>query len=1030
MIRWFTQNGIAANFLMLAILISGGYVAINHIPLEVTPALSWNTVTIKMRYPGATAKDVEQAILMPIEAALEGVDGIEHVHADGSRGMARFYLKAKPGTDLRALMDDVKARVDVIDTFPNETERPSIEIPESASTGKYQLLRIAVTGELDQQDLLKVARRVHQDVLEMPGISVAQVRGEEPYEISIEADVDKLLAFDLSFQDLADAIRSYSIDMPAGAIDSASGTFIVRTSGQAFSGDEFARIPVRAANGSEVRLGEVAHIRDGFVEGHPKLEFNGKPTLFVAVMRVGNENALLISKQVNEYVRTANSRFPDGIELTVFGDESNAIRQRLSTLGWSMLQGGVLVLIILGLFIRPALAFWIVIGIPVSFAGAALLMPWFGITANSMSLFGFIIVLGIVVDDAIVTGENVYAKIREGLPPLEAAVTGTYEVATPVTFGALTTVVAFIPLLFFEGTWGDFAKQIPPVVAPVLLFSLIESKLILPAHLKHLRLKPDTGAIARFQSSVATRLERFVERVYQPTLKWSVRNRGLVMSVFVASALIMAGYCMGGRMGFVSFPSVDTSRVSALLDLPDDTPFEVTDQYVDRLTDALEELREEFVDPGTGKSLVQDVIRLTGARTPGRAYEKSQGYVGFEVLPPEQRSEPGPTNSVLAKRWVDLVGPIPEATRFKIHSESSLDKGEEYDNEYLNVELRGPSSPEKAEVAEEIKRLLEGFDGISTAWANVNYGQDELELSLKPRAAELGLTQAALASQIRRSFYGEEAQRVQRGIDDIPVMVRLPREARESLHTLDRLKIRTPRGAQVPLATVADIDFIKAPSFVERNDGAEIIRCGAQPVDETVDIIGIANEISPRLDELCAQHNLSYQFLGYVAEAEETRTQTIVGSTILLITLYGMLCIALKSLVQPLYVMAAVPFAVIGALLGHIIMGMTPSYLSIFGMLALAGIAVNDTLVMIDFINRRREQGANALRGGDGGRWKAVSPDLLDLRDDVRWTAPLDARSFVAGPISDSDGRITRLRSSICHLDHALSHSVHAAARG
>ncbi len=973
MIRWFTENGIAANFLMLGILVVGGLTAVNHVPLEVTPALSWDTVMITMTYRGATAKDVERAILIPIEEALEGVEGIKHLHADGSRGLAKFYLNAEPGVDLRELMDEVKARIDTITTFPLETEPPRVFVPESANY--REILKISVTGDLSPHDLRKVARRVQQDLLEMPGISRAIIRGAKDYEISVEADAEKLLAFNLSFQDLADSIRGFSIDLPAGAIDSDSGTFTIRTRGQAYSGEEFAKIPVRSSNGAEVLLGEVATIHDGFAEGEQKLEFNGKPSLLVPVMRVGSESALQISDQVREYIRTANTRFPDGIELILWDDASNTIRQRLSTLGWSMLQGGVLVMIILGVFIRPALAFWIVVGVPVSFAGAAMFMPWFDITANVMSLFGFIIVLGIVVDDAIVTGENVYSKLQEGMPPLEAAVQGTREVATPVTFGALTTVVAFIPLFFFDGTWGDFAKQIPPVVGPVLLFSLVESKLILPAHLKHLRMQTGTGLFSRFQARIAAGLEAFIARVYQPTLRWSVHYRGTVLAVFVAMALVMAGYCMGGRMGFVSFPTTDSRRISALLDLPNDTPVEVTERYVDRISDALDQLSDEFVDPGTGQSIVGHVVKLTGARQPGHPYDKSRGYMSFEVLPPEERSVPGPPNSVLAERWTELVGPIPEATKFHVHSESSLKKDQEYDNEHLNIELRGPTSPEKAEVAEEIKRMLEGYEGISTAWAGVNYGQDELELSLKSRAAELGLTQASLASQIRQAFYGEEAQRVQRGVDDVRVMVRLPKKSRESLHTLDQMKIRTPRGAEVPLATVADIAFSKAPSFVERNDGAEIIRCGAQPVDETVDVIGIAHEMIPLLDELCTRHGLSYKFLGYVAEAENARRQTIIGSILLFFTLYGMLAIALKSLVQPIYVMLAVPFAIIGALLGHIIMGLTPSYLSIFGMLALSGVAVNDTLVMVDYINRRRAEGKSlreaALQAG-GRRFRPI----------------------------------------------------------
>jgi multidrug efflux pump subunit AcrB len=987
MIRWFANNGIAANFLMLGILAAGVYTAIYRIPLEVTPTLSWDTVMIEMPYRGATAKDVERAILIPIEEALEGVEGIKHLNADGSRGMARFYLNAEPGTDLRVLLEDVKGRVDTITTFPNETERPRVFIPESGNY--YEVLSIAVTGELNAHDLRKVARRVQEDLLELPGISRAAIEGGRRYEISIEAKADKLLSYNLSFQDLADAIRRFSIDMPAGAIDSESGTFIVRTRGQAYSEQEFAKIPIRAAGGAEVLLGEVAEVHDGFEEGDKSVEFNGKPALFIEVMRTGNESAIDISNKVREYVATARTRFPDGIELFVWSDESLAIRGRLSTLVSSMLQGSILVLIVLGLFLRPSLAFWIVIGIPVGFAGGLILMPWFGITANVMSLFGYIIVVGIVVDDAIVTGENIYSKIKAGVPPLEAAVEGTHEVATPVTFGALTTMVAFVPLLFFEGTWGDFAKQIPPIVAPVLLFSLIESKLILPSHLKHLRLKNDSNAFARFQTMIANGLERFIERVYQPTLSWSVRHRITVISVFASMALAMTGYCMGGRMGFVSFPSVDTQRITAILDLPDNTPLETTALYVDRIASALEQIKQEYVDPGSGESIIRNVSSVTGAYSPGRSFDKTQAGISLEVMSPDDRTEAGPKNSEIANRWTEIVGPIPEATTFRVFAETTLKKGREYDDEYLNIELRGPTSEAKAKVAEEIKKMLESFAGISTAWARVNYGQDELELSLKPRAAELGLTQSLLAQQIRQAFYGEEAQRVQRGIDDIRVMVRLPKEDRESLHTLDQMKIRTPRGAEVPLATIADVAFTKAPSFVERNDGAEIIRIGCQPVDEEVDILGIAHGITPRLTEMCHAEGLTFKFMGYVAEAEAAKKRTILGAVALFCVLYGMLSIPLKSLTQPFFVMLAVPFAIIGALLGHIIMGMTPSYLSVFGMLALAGVAVNDTLVMVDYINRRCGQGVSLLDAALEAGGRRFRPIMLTSVTTFAGLAPL-----------------------------------------
>jgi len=990
MIRWFAHNGIAANFLMIAIVIGGIYSAFYRIPLEVTPALSWDTVMIEMPYRGGTAKDVERAILIPVEEALEGVQGIKQLNADGMRGRAQFFLKLEKGVDAQRVMNEVKNRVDAITTFPTETERPRVFIPES---GNYTpVLTVAVTGNLSAKELSKVARRVQEDLLELPGISRAGLGDGRRYEIAVEAKAEKLLAYNLSFQDLADAIRRFSIDLPAGSIDSQSGMLIVRTRGQAYSETEFAKIPVRAANGSEVLLGDVAHIRDGFEEGIKRIEFNGKPALFVQVMRTGKESAIEISDKVRGYVASARTRFPEGIDLYVWSDESSAIRDRLSTLISNMLQGALLVMLVLGLFLRPMLAFWIIWGIPVSFAGALLVMPWLGVTANLMSLFGFILVLGMVVDDAIVTGENVYSKMQSGMAPLQATIDGTKEVAIPVTFGVLTTVLAFIPMFFFDGTWGDYAKQIPPVVVPVLLFSLVESKLCLPAHLKHLRMQIGTSGFDRFQGRIAAGLERFVQRVYQPLLHWAVGHRSTVVCGFFAMALAMAGYIAGGRMKFVAFPSVDTMRITAILDLPDDTSLETTSRYMDRMAGAVDRLKKEFVDPGTGESLVRNVSLIVGGYSPRRSFDKSQGALTIEILDPGKRSVPGPRNSQIAKRWTDLIGPIPEAVTFRVIAEQSLEAGKEYADESLHLELRGPTSPKKAEIAEQIKTLLESQPGIKTAWARVNYGQDELEFSLKPRAAELGLNQAALARQIRQSFYGEEAQRVQRGVDDIRVMVRLPKEARETLHTLDQMKIRTPRGAEVPLATVAEIKFTKAPSFVERNDRAEIIRCGGQPADETVDVLRIARELTPRINELCREgEGISFEFKGVVAESEESRKRTILGSAALLLALYAMLAIPFKSLLQPVFVMLAIPFGILGALLGHILLGVTPSYLSVFGMLALAGVAVNDSIVLMDYINQRRAEGKTLREAVLEAGARRFRPILLTSGTTFAGLAPLMA---------------------------------------
>ncbi len=976
MIRWFANNDIAANFLMVGILLAGLYVGLNKIPLEVQPAREFNNIRISISYRGGTPRDVEQAVLIPIEAALEGLDGIETVHSDARRGRGWLWLDLEDGVDKRVVLEDVKSRVDGINTFPSEIEKPEIYIPDTSHW--YEVLTVAVTGNLEEYELRRVAQQVQDDLLAIDGISRVSMEGGREYEIAIEADEERLDSYNLGFRDLADAIRRYSLDLPAGSIESTSGTLTVRTRGQAYSFEDFAKIPIRAANGAEVLLGEIASINDGVDEGRVITRFNGEYAMFLEVMRTGEENAIETSNKVTEYVETAHQRFPKGIKLYTYSDESISIRGRLSTLISSLLQGSLLVFLLLGLFLRPQLAFWVVIGIPVCFAGGVMLMPYFGITANVMSLFGYIIVLGVVVDDAIVTGENIYAKLKTGMDPLEASVVGAQEVAVPVTFGVLTTVVAFMPLIFFDGQWGDFAKQIPPVVAPVLLFSLVESKLVLPAHLKHLKTgRTKFNPITRTQKAIADGLEAFVAKVYQPSLRFATSHRYSVAAGFIAMALIMFGYCKGGRLGFVSMPTVDRLEISAYLDMPRDVTLEKTERYLNRVLAATEDLKKEFVDPGTGQSLILNVMSIVGGHYPGAGFDKEEGSVRLEVLPPSRRTEPGPKNSVIAARWKELIGPMPEARSLRIRGErSGGGRRDSRDEEAIEVELRGEGSAEKIAIAERIEDVLESFDGITDVWMNNTREMDELEISLKPRAVELNLTQQSLAQQVRQAFYGEEAQRILHERDDIRVMVRLPRANRESLYTFDTLKVRTPAGDEVPLKTVADVEIVKAPADIERVDGAEVIEIFAQPLDETVDIIGIAKEATPQIEALVNQsEKLSYRYSGYLAEHEESKRKTFYGSIALFFALFALLAIPFKSIIQPFYVLVAVPFGVIGALLGHILMDVTPSYLSVFGMLAMAGVVVNDSLVMVDFINRRRREGmplGEAVLIAGGARFRPI----------------------------------------------------------
>lgn len=960
MIRWFARNDIAANFLIVAILLWGGYSAMERVPMEVQPALIFKEVHINVPYRGGSPEDVEKAVVLPIESALEGMQGVKSVVASALNGSARVRVIAKDHTDTRELMDEIKTRVGRINSFPPEIEPPDIRIPDSSQW--FDVIKLVVAGEMDEPDLLRAARRVRDDLMEMQGISQVAVLGASPLEISIEADPARLRDFGLAFADLSAAIQRSSLDLPAGQIQTDEGSLMIRSKGQAYVRSDFENIVIRNSEGAEVNLGKVARVSDGFEESRKILRFNGTPCLLVEALRLNDENALEIAAKVKQYAATARERFPEGIDLHVWDDSSLELEGRLGTLVGSLLQGSLLVLILLGLFLRPGIAFWVTIGIPVSFAGGFILMPWFDITANVMSIFGFIIVVGIIVDDAIVTAENVYNKLHAGMEPLDAVTEGTREVALPVTFGALTTIVAFAPLMFFEGFYGSFTRQIPPVVAAVLLFSLIESKLVLPCHLKYVRVhRKRLNVFERFQKRIAGGLEAFVARCYEPSLRFATRHRYTTVALFLALGMAATGYFSSGTLGFVNMPSIDRNRINAQVRMPRDSPVEVTDVRVRHVESVVEKLRKEFMDPGTGKSLIGDVVTSSGGWV-GRPWnDPAVGFVTVAVTDPGLRSEPGPKNSVIAARWTELVGEMPEVQSFWI----SGDRGGGFrgggggdELESITIEIRGPAGEDKDVVIDEIEALLESYDGIADAWNDAGGNRDELLITIRPEGESLGLTQRDLGRQVRAAFFGEQAQRVQRERDDIRVMVRMPLAQRQSLSTLDHLRIRTPSGGEAPFHTVATATFSRARSSIERIDGAQVVSISAKPDDESVDVVSIAKNLAPRLDAVLNQHPaLSWRYTGYVAEHEQTRKRAIIGGIALFFTLYALLAIPFRSLYQPFFVMLAVPFGAIGALLGHIILDITPSYLSVFGILALAGVVVNDSLVMVDFINRKTRAG-------------------------------------------------------------------------
>lgn len=961
MIRWFARNDIAANFLIIAILIWGGYSAMNRVQLEVQPALDMGRIDVTVSYRGGSPADIEKAVAIPIENALRGLQGIDSINTDLRSGSAWIRLYTRDGVEPENVIDEVKSRIDRISTLPPETEPPKIRIPDSKMW--FDVIKIAVSGNLEIGELQRTAEKVRDDLVNMPEISQSLMQGTRTYEISVEASPQDLRDYGLTFSDLTNAIRRSSVDLPAGKVQTQEGSLTIRSKGQAYDREDFENIIISSRDGSEVKLGTVATVKDGLDQNRKIMRFNGRPALLVEALCLDNENALDVAAAVKRYVATARERFPEGVHFNIWDDASVELEGRLSTLVGSLLQGSLLVMIVLGLFLRPSIAFWVVIGIPVSFAGGLIMMPWFGITANVMSIFGFIIVVGIIVDDAIITAENVYGHLNEGMKPLDAASIGAKEVATPVTFGALTTIVAFFPLMLFDGTYGSYTKQIPPIVTAALIFSLIESKLILPGHLKHVRVgRRQLGPISRAQHWVAGSLERFVKVAYEPALRFCVHHRYSTLAGFIALAMACLGYASSGAMGFENMPSVDRNTVRAYVRMHRDTPVEATDERVKRVHAAVEQLREEFVDPGNGKSIIENDLTSSGGWPARSRIDPHTGYVVINVTDPGHRSEPGPDNQAIADRWLELVGEMPDVQSLSITGDSGKRRRDEDDIESITIELRGPETEAKRELTEKIVEVLQSYEGIGGAHSRSGGVRDELLIRIKPEGEALGLTQSSLARQVRAAFFGEQAQRIQRERDDVRVMVRMPDELRNSLHTLESFRIRTPKGGEAPFHSVATAELTMGRSSIERIDGAQVITINARAKSKSVDVIRIARDLSERLDQMLADHpSLSWRYDGYVAEHEETRRKTILGFGALFLVLYGLLAIPFKSIYQPLFVMLAVPFGAIGALAGHLILGITPSFLSVFGILALSGVVVNDSLVMVNFINQKVREGEPLL---------------------------------------------------------------------
>jgi len=954
MIAWFARNTVAANLLMVTILAAGLYSIFNRIPLEVFPSFELDTVNITTSLPAASPEDVEESISIRIEEAIDDLTGIEKITSRSAEGLSTVRVEIDDGYDSRDLLNDIKSRVDAINTFPDDADRPVISLIQT----DREVISVVVYGDLHESELKQLAQQVRDDLLRISGISRVQLRASRDYEISIEVPENTLKEFNLTLEDIGRRIASGSVDLSAGNIRTPGGDVLVRTKGQAYSKSEFEDIViVTQDDGTAIKLKDIGNVYDGFEEDKIISRINGQPAASVEIFRIGDQSAIQVADKVKDYIEHTRHSLPQGVSIDFWRDRSRIVKSRLKTLTNSAVQGGILVFLLLTLFLRPAVAVWVCIGIPISFMGAFILMPEIGVTLNVVSLFAFILVLGIVVDDAIVTGENIYRHLRTGEAGIDAAINGTHEVAVPVTFGILTTIAAFTPIFFIEGMRGAIFAQIPAIVIPVLLFSLIESKLILPAHLKSIKPRTDKKKMSwlmRTQQKISHGFEDAIIRYYRPILNWTLRNRVLTLATAISIAIVVLSIASSGWMRFVFFPRIESETARISLVMPSTTPFETTHRYINHIANETLKLKEKYTNKETGESLISNYMTFSGSS--GAGGEPNKGWVAIEMVSPEKRYI-DKSVSELVKELRQAIGPIPGAETLSFRAEIGRA------GDPIDIQLNGNSLVELKGLSNQIKDHLATYPGVFDITDSLSGGKQELKLALKPQAEPLGITLSELARQVRQAFYGFEVQRIQRGRDEVKVMVRFPIENRQSINDLFDMILTTPGGQQIPFSEIAKVSPDTSPTSIYRVDRFRTVNVTADINKQTVDIEAVKRSLKDYLAEVLTAHpSVNYTLEGEAKEQQQTFGSLKYGLWGVLFIVYALLAIPFKSYWQPIIVMSIIPLGLVGSIIGHWIMGKDLSIMSMLGMLALTGVVVNDSLVLVDYINKQRLKGVELMQ--------------------------------------------------------------------
>ena len=968
-IAWMTKHRVAPNLLMVVLLV-GGLLTATRIKQEVFPEFETDIVVINVPYPGASPEEVEKGIVLALEEAVRGLDGIKEISATAAEGGAMVRAELLEGANRQQAYQDIKQEVDRITTLPEDAEEPRVML----EMRRRDVLDLLVYGNLDERVLRVLAEQVRDRLLQDAQITQVDIFPSRQYEISVEVSQENLRAYNLTLDQIASRIRQAALELPGGSVKTEGGEILLRMTERRDYARQFARLPiVTAPDGTQLYLDELATVREAFEETDQLQSYEGQPCVTLSVYRVGDQTPIGVSDAVRQAAERLQAEMPPGVHLTVNHDRSDIYRQRLELLLRNGCLGITLVFAILGLFLEFRLAFWVMMGIPISFLGALLLLPALDVSINMISLFAFIIALGIVVDDAIVAGENIYEYRQSGMKFVPAAVLGARDVAMPITFAVLTNIVAFIPLAFVPGMFGKIFGVIPAVVVTAFAISWVESLFILPAHLGHAR-EGGSNALGSFlhrqQQRFGRGFSRFAEHIYGGAVGGCLRHRYLTVATGIAILALTVGYIASGRLGMQLMPRTEADVAIVTAVLPYGSPLSRTTAVRDRLTAAVNDVISEH----GGKQLVEGVLG---------SINDNQVTVSAYLTEPDLR----PISTVEVTRlWRERVGTIPGLESLRFES----DRGGPGSGAALTVELSHSSVDVLDQASQALAAELTQFSNTKDVDDGYTPGKEQFDFEMRPEGRSLGLTSYDVARQLRSAFYGAEALRQQRGRNEVKVMVRLPKEQRVRAFDVEEFIVRTAAGRDVPLREVARLKPSRAYTNITRRDGRRtvLVTADVEPPSEAEQIIvTLKEDILPRLTT--GFPGLSYAFEGRQADLRESLSSLYLGFALAMLMVFALLAIPFRSYVQPLVVMTSIPFGIFGAVVGHLLMGYSLSVMSMMGIVALSGVVVNDALILIVYANQLRANGMTATQAAQASGVRRFRPIILTTLTTFGGLAPM-----------------------------------------